>query len=814
MSVDIAALIATPGVIAPILFGSGAAGALAMGAALAMPAVSRRLMPMPKESRLADFLPFDRMLPDGKTIETRRGDLVRIIALKGAELQVTAEGEHHSLFTARRTWLNLIAEKDARARVFTVRTSVNPHSPRPHPIPHLAEIAQRWEKSFEGNSFTTEHYIVLSVPKAKAKMVIEEVTRLTLDTLVAFGPKVLDHTTEESPLRILARLASPITKPCPKPHPSAPISELICCDAVEFTDDDSGKIIFRNAGKERHVAILGVKALGDASEEKMVADLASLPFDYTIFHNIEPLSRIRSKTKLDVARRLAGTTFSNVNSVAQFEHTNEIISGNEDNAQILCNYAFNLIVEGDSEADLEQRLSQINMIAAQYQVTLVREGMVAHATWFSMFPTYDMLSRPWLLLAANVSVNLALQKNSPGHNTCPWGRSPVTILRTATGNPYSFVFQDMSDPNNKEPLGHMLVVGPSGSGKTLTTSLLSTMAMRFPELRVFFFDRFYGTEVATSLSDGRYIRFDGTDAAMNPLQMELTEKNKEYLKGWLQLVTGLEDERSVEQFAHAIKMLEHTPLESRNLKQIQQIAFPPDSEARARIRPWTNDAAYGQYFCAPEDSMDLEARMIGFDFTTILDPERKDALGPAVVSYVMHRTMDVSVNRGYPAIYFVDETAPLLKNEYFAAKFAAGLQEGRKLGQIFICAFQRPNAIEESGHAQTILGQCATQLFFRNPKAKAEDFTLFNMTKRELDFVLGNSHQNLKRAFLMRRITETEGLESVIINADLSPLGDALTTFASGNAYVRLLQDAKRTHPDNWRQVYMQKAAALRSGAD
>src|SRR3546814_13866439 len=71
--------------------------------------------------------------------------------------------------------------------------------------------------------------------------------------------------------------------------------------------------------------------------------------------------------------------------------------------------------------------------------------------------------------------------------------------------------------------------------------------------------------------------------------------------------------------------------------------------------------------------------MTAFDFTNILNDERKDNLGPAVISYIMHRTMDVSVNQGYPALYFVDETAPLLRHDFFAAKFAAGLQEGRKL---------------------------------------------------------------------------------------------------------------------------------------
>src|SRR3546814_17045300 len=95
--------------------------------------------------------------------------------------------------------------------------------------------------------------------------------------------------------------------------------------------------------------------------------------------------------------------------------------------------------------------------------------------------------------------------------------------------------------------------------------------------------------------------------------------------------------------------------------------------------------------------------MTAFDFTNSLNDERKDNLGQAVISYIMHRTMDVSVNQGYPALYFVDETAPLLRNDFFAAKFAEGLQEGRKLGQIFLCAFQRTNTIDATPQARNKL---------------------------------------------------------------------------------------------------------------
>src|SRR3546814_10224022 len=91
------------------------------------------------------------------------------------------------------------------------------------------------------------------------------------------------------------------------------------------------------------------------------------------------------------------------------------------------------------------------------------------------------------------------------------------------------------------------------------------MADLYPELRVFFFDRFYGTEVVTRMAGGNYVRFDDASCAMNPLQMELNPRNRDFLATWLKLITDLTDEGSAEQFGMALDMLEHIPVADRNL---------------------------------------------------------------------------------------------------------------------------------------------------------------------------------------------------------------------------------------------------------
>src|SRR3546814_3548451 len=87
-----------------------------------------------------------------------------------------------------------------------------------------------------------------------------------------------------------------------------------------------------------------------------------------------------------------------------------MVAGGAEDSQLLCNYGLNILVEAATEEELDKRISQINTIAAQYEVTTVREGAVSQAVWWSMFPTYDTIPRPWKPLAANVATLLAMQR--------------------------------------------------------------------------------------------------------------------------------------------------------------------------------------------------------------------------------------------------------------------------------------------------------------------------------------------------------------------------------------------------------------------
>lgn len=330
---------------------------------------------------------------------------------------------------------------------------------------------------------------------------------------------------------------------------------------------------------------------------------------------------------------------------------------------------------------------------------------------------------------------------------------------------------------------------------TTLITFLASMALRHPDLKTFFFDRGRGCEVVTKALDGAYLFFDNdqekSSVALNPLQIEDNGENRQFLQEWLRLIGDVkeDDYEFAGQISDAVELIFDPQIERRyrNLRHLYTTMFPAKSELRERFTAWTNPSQYGSIVCAPEDALDISQRVGGFDFTNILADQK---LGPAMVSYLMHRILVEA--KGDPRLIFIDETEPLLRNEIFQKRYRKLLQEGRKERQVIISCFQRPTAPQELGLGDVIRGQCPTIFFFRNPAAEEEDYADWRLTQRELDFVLGKSYKKKKYAVLVKRYGEIA--ESVILDTNLSALGPLMNIYHSGRKQVMLMEEMERLY--------------------
>jgi len=134
-----------------------------------------------------------------------------------------------------------------------------------------------------------------------------------------------------------------------------------------------------------------------------------------------------------------------------------------------------------------------------------------------------------------------------------------------------------------------------------------------------------------------------------------------------------------------------------------------------------------------------------------------------------------------------------------------GLREGRKKRQAFLCAFQQPKFLDDHGLGDVIRGQCQTVVFFRNPQANPGDYASWNLSPREMNFIMGKEFTDHKYAILVSRPAIHE---SVILDVDLSGLGPYLKVYSSGNKNVILAEQLAAQIPDvdALVQAYLQRA--------
>ena len=204
------------------------------------------------------------------------------------------------------------------------------------------------------------------------------------------------------------------------------------------------------------------------------------------------------------------------------------------------------------------------------------------------------------------------------------------------------------------------------------------------------------------------------------------------------------------------------------------------------LKKWAFDPSASRWFNGQNnlgafDALDLNAnRLTAFEMTEIQKNAKTSA---AVITYLMHRIRALS-KEAYPHMIFIDETQPMMEDPVFAKYVGVLLKEHRKLsGSISVC-FQDVNAVNS-----VILEQCQTRFLFPNASASKEAYAKFELTDFEWDYIKGFSRisRELKRSVLVKKPGE-----SVILNIDMSPLGNLLQLYRSGSEPVKIVRELQQ----------------------
>lgn len=819
MDAAIASYIYQPSVITSLLAGIPAFAIAAAAGAMAIPKIAASFIPKPKHTRLGDHIKFKHMHADGRIVVCEDGMYAIVLQCLGTDLKFNERARQQQLNNARQVWLEQMNEMGIRVREFFVRDRLPKASDFSHNISVMDKVSKTWNAGLP-QALSTEFFLVLTIKDEKNGVQrLNEAVSQTKSILIDYRcDELIDHAIVPQSLRdddgeayrlserltpaaFFGRMLSPITRPSPiGGNYNVPLSYKLSTDNVRF-DEDLSMFEFSSGPIRKYAAVLVIEEWSTPQYETHMLDLLSYPIEMTICHDIAPIAKGPALATLRWQERMAPGLQPGSDAVEQYGTVAMALERGSEEEQELAAVQTSIVIYGDTPEEIEKSYRQILQIKI-LGITPVwpKHTMVQH--WFSLFPGFDVMGRPQRLLSGEVAILSTFQATPAGSIRSDWGEGPIAMFETLDGSPYSFQWH-VGD--GSPPLGHCVSIGPSGSGKTTLITFLAAMSLRHPLVKAYFFDRGRGCEVITRALNGSYLFFDGDgdSVSLNPMQLDDNALNRQFLREWMELIAnvGAEDYAMQKEIADAIEINfdRNLDIQNRNLQKLYGSAFPAGSELRQRLLAWTNPSQYGSIVCARRDSLDISTRLAGFDFTNVLTDER---LGPAMVSYIMHRILAEA--KGDPRLIFIDETEPLLRNENFRLRFKKLLQEGRKERQVIISCFQRPQAPEEVGVGDTIRGQCPTVFFFRNLQAEEKDYSDWRLTPRELDFVLGRTYRKNKYAVLVKRYSDNP--ESIILNTDLSALGPWMKIFHSGRQQVLLAERLQKEHGSDFLQHYLNVA--------
>ncbi len=631
---------------------------------------------------------------------------------------------------------------------------------------------------------------------AQEKRALDAASDAVMAALGAYKPRLLsvyqgEHGHFSEPLEFLSYLFNSEMRPVILPHGDLgqhlPFRRA-SFGAEAFELGESG--VF----ERRFGALVSIKDYPSETLPGMFDELYRMPFEMTVSQSFAFVERAEALNRMNLVLRRMRSAEDEALSLRD-----ELTRAKDDVAAGRAGFGEHhttIAIHASSIEALNGQVAEVIAALADLGIVAVREDIALEPAFWAQFPgNFRYIARKGLVSTANFA-GLASLHNFPvgqarGNH---WGDA-VTLFETTAAGPYFFNF-------HQNDLGNFTVIGPSGSGKTVVLNFLLAQARKFAP-RIVFFDKDRGAELFIRAVGGQYDRLrPGEPSGLNPLQMEDSPANRQFLIDWLVLLADSADSGELELIKDAVDANFAQPRALRRLSHLVQLlrgaSRPRAGDLFSRMRPWWGEGERAWLFDNDEDLTDLTASTVGFDMTALLDDP---AVRTPALLYFFHRVEDRL--DGTPSIIVVDEGWKALDDEVFVRRIKDWEKTIRKRNGIVGFATQSAQDALESKIASAIVEQAATQIFMINPKARAEDYIDgFGLTPHEYELV--RTLPDSSHCFLIKH-----GNESVVARLNLTGEKDLLTILSGREATVRLFDELSAgtgLDPTAWMKPLLERA--------
>ncbi|WP_028389220.1 VirB4 family type IV secretion/conjugal transfer ATPase [Legionella fairfieldensis] len=310
---------------------------------------------------------------------------------------------------------------------------------------------------------------------------------------------------------------------------------------------------------------------------------------------------------------------------------------------------------------------------------------------------------------------------------------PTSTLWTGENKAPSPLFPPLSPPlmhcvtNGNAPFrlnlhvrdnGHALLFGPTRSGKSTLLSMIALSWRRYPNARIFAFDKGMSMYPTCKGVGGAHftIAAEGEKLAFAPLQFLETPSQRAWALEWIDTILTLNGLNSTPNQRNEIANALNNMHQSKSKTMSEFCLTLQDETLREALKQYTVDGLVGYLLDAEEDSLHLSDFMT-FELEHLMRMGEKYAL--PVLLYLFHR-IEESLD-GRPTLISCDEAWLMLAHKTFRSKIAEWLDSMAKKNCSLVLSTQHPSHAANSGIMDSISSSTAVKIYLPNPDARTPE---------------------------------------------------------------------------------------------
>jgi type IV secretion system protein VirB4 len=717
--------------------------------------------------RLADHLPWAALVAEGVVLN-KDGSFQRSFAFRGPDLESATEAE---LISASARVNNVLKRFGTGWALFFEaerREALGyPASRFPDPVSWLVDEERRASFEAEGAHFESQYHLTLTwLPAADgsdaagrslvdrpdaekrrdwraalAAFVAE--TDRALDLFAAFMPEVRPLSSSET----LTYLHGTVSI---RHHPVSVPETPMYLDALLADSPLIGGL--EPMLGDNHLRSLTLTGFPNLSRPAILDALNEAGFQYRWVTRFIALDKADATKLLTKLRRQWFNKRKSITAMLRevlYNQPAQLLDSDADNKVVDADLALQALggdhvafgyltttvtVTNPDRDEVEDRIRQVERIVGGLGFSTIRESVNAVEAWLSSLPghAYANVRQP-IVHTLNLAHLMPLSSiwAGPSRNAHLEG-PPLLVARTAGSTPFRF-------STHVGDVGHMMVVGPTGAGKSVLLAAIALQFRRYPDSRVYIFDKGLSARAAVLAMDGSHHALGSGDPgetlAFQPLRAIDDPAQRAWAAEWIGALIEAEKVPVTPEIKDAVwsalNSLASAPEQERTMTGLALLL--QSNRLRTAIQPYTLDGPHGRLLDAAENSLTLSDVQC-FETEALLGQPSVVAL---VLTYLFHRLEERFDGR--PTLLILDEAWIFLDHPLFAARIREWLKTLRKKNVAVLFATQNLADIADSSIAPAIIESCPQRILLPNdraiePQGRAA-YEQFGLNDRQIELV-------------------------------------------------------------------------------